>query len=464
MTANTPPKPHAEGDKFTNTETGITYEFKSGAWRAVSSEAADAVVDAISELNLEKVLVAGNVATQGATFGGKVIVEPGSTGNEVVTASQLAELNQEIEDIRPSLERGLWSYDSSSTNPNTGNYIGYKLKADATYCNEQLVACQLAAGDDPTAKAACTREHGDCTAGIGSPVLDVGWSDVDFISINKQDSNGELHTFADVEIGMYVEVMDIDGGGFGLYQIVEPGIAAGGQRTGFWVQHISSEGQQEGSVRVKIFEMSSANPADYVRKAGDTMTGQLQIRPEQSKDTGLVVFAGKGSLDNDKTAVFAVTNYKGHEILRVYNHGRIRAGSSAIDYTPEYDSDVVTKKYVDSHGSIPGSPYKLTSKAKKDLSPGEFMKETSNVYHCHPTDMNGVTHYPSTSNREWTGLWAVFKIYDGTGQKVAAHTCTTVWAQGKDNYIAWKNDTSFINTTLTVGDTYYLADGLFLSY
>ena len=89
MTANTPPKPHAEGDKFTNTETGITYEFKSGAWRAVSSEAADAVVDAISELDLEKVLAAGNVATQGATFGGKVIVEPGTTGNEAVTYQQL---------------------------------------------------------------------------------------------------------------------------------------------------------------------------------------------------------------------------------------------------------------------------------------------------------------------------------------------------------------------------------------
>ena len=89
MSANTPPKPHSEGDRFTNTETGITYEFKSGAWRAVSSEAADAVADAISELDLEKVLAAGNVATQGATFGGKVIVDPGTAGNEAVTYQQM---------------------------------------------------------------------------------------------------------------------------------------------------------------------------------------------------------------------------------------------------------------------------------------------------------------------------------------------------------------------------------------
>ena len=45
MTANTPPKPHAEGDRFTNTETGITYEFKSGAWRAVSSEGVQDLID-----------------------------------------------------------------------------------------------------------------------------------------------------------------------------------------------------------------------------------------------------------------------------------------------------------------------------------------------------------------------------------------------------------------------------------
>ena len=62
MTANTPPKPHAEGDKFTNTETGIEYEFKSGAWRAIGSEAADAVVDALNNINLQTVLDNGNVA------------------------------------------------------------------------------------------------------------------------------------------------------------------------------------------------------------------------------------------------------------------------------------------------------------------------------------------------------------------------------------------------------------------
>jgi hypothetical protein len=208
-----------------------------------------------------------------------------------------------------------------------------------------LVACQLLAGDDPTAKAECTREYGECTANAGNPVLDVGWSDVDFISVNKQDSNGELHTFADAEIGMYVEVMELDGAGFGLYQIVEPGIASGGQVTGFWVQHISSQGQQQGAVRVKVFELASADPTDYVRKAGDKMSGALQIQPDKDTETGLVVFAGKDLPAESKTVVFAVTDTKGNSIFEVKNHGRIKAGT--VQYTPQYDTDIVTKKYAD---------------------------------------------------------------------------------------------------------------------
>jgi hypothetical protein len=89
MTANTPPKPHTEGMEWTNEETGIKYQFSGGAWRAVSSSASEEVAEAIDNLDLQKVLDTGNVADKGATFGGKVIVEPGTTGNEAVTHSQL---------------------------------------------------------------------------------------------------------------------------------------------------------------------------------------------------------------------------------------------------------------------------------------------------------------------------------------------------------------------------------------
>ena len=62
MAANTPPLPHNEGDIFTNDETGIKYEFINGAWRAVSSKAAEDIADALGQIDLERVLTNGNVA------------------------------------------------------------------------------------------------------------------------------------------------------------------------------------------------------------------------------------------------------------------------------------------------------------------------------------------------------------------------------------------------------------------
>ena len=62
MTANTPPKPHTEGMEWTNTETGIKYQFAGGGWRAVSSEASEEVAEAIDNINLQKVLDNSNVA------------------------------------------------------------------------------------------------------------------------------------------------------------------------------------------------------------------------------------------------------------------------------------------------------------------------------------------------------------------------------------------------------------------
>ncbi len=47
MTANTPAKPHTEGMEWTNTETGIKYQFSGGAWRAVSTQAIEDIIDLI---------------------------------------------------------------------------------------------------------------------------------------------------------------------------------------------------------------------------------------------------------------------------------------------------------------------------------------------------------------------------------------------------------------------------------
>ena len=466
MSANTPPKPHTEGMVFTNDETGIKYQFSGGAWRAVSSSASEEVAEAIDNIDLQKVIDNGNVADKGATFSGKVLVEPGTEGNEVVTYQQLAELDQEIEDIRPSIDRGEWTYTPGDENITTGQYIAYKRKIDGTYCNELYAACILAAGDDADAKSECNTKYMECgiAADSDEPDLTANWEYCDFIKLHKTDVNGRLHTFSDAEGEMYVEIFNNDGSGFGLFQIIPNGVASGGgQIIGLYVTHVHSEGTPNGNARVKLFELASANPVDYVKKAGDTMTGRLFVDVSaKDKSDGLATIGAKSG---DYSSLVCQNSSKVTQ-FRVKNNGQVQAGIDANNaFMAIDDNDVITKKYLNEKGAIPGSPYKFTTKSKTTLNPGEMMKESSSgVYHCHITDMNGINHFPSDRNTEWTGPWFVFKIYNETGQKLVAHTGTIVWAQGKDGFIAWKNQNSIITTTLTVGKTYYVADGLFLSY
>ena len=349
MTANTPPKPHTEGMEWTNEETGIKYQFSGGAWRAVSSSASEEVAEAIDNLDLQKVLDTGNVADKGATFGGKVIVEPGTEGSEVVTYQQLAELDQEIEDIRPSIDRGEWTYTPGDSNLTTGQYIAYKRKVDGTYCNELYAACLLTASDDADAKSECNKEYMECgiAADSDEPDLNANWEYCDFIKLHRTDVNGRLHTFSDAEGGMYVEIFNNDGSGFGLYQIIPNGIASsGGQVIGLYVTHVHSEGSPNGNARVKLFELASANPADYVKKAGDTMTGRLFVDlSAEDKSDGLKTIGAKSG---DYSSLICQNSSRVTQ-FRVKNNGQVQAGTDASNaFMAIDDNDVVTKKYLDS--------------------------------------------------------------------------------------------------------------------
>ena len=75
MTVNTPKDPIDGVTEWTNEETGIKYQYIGGAWRAVSSKAAQDVADALGQLDLQKVLDNGNQADKGANFGGDVNIE-----------------------------------------------------------------------------------------------------------------------------------------------------------------------------------------------------------------------------------------------------------------------------------------------------------------------------------------------------------------------------------------------------
>ena len=359
MTANTPPKPHTEGMEWTNTETGIKYQFAGGGWRAVSSEASEEVAEAIDNINLQKVLDNSNVAdkdivltdgvddlidispTEGriiiasdsdlktpkltlahfgdidegnrkaeieldedgtrldfemsgevkdvhfrfgdaekfiinhegdAEFIGKIRVQPGTETNEVVTFGQLATLEEEIEQLAPTLERGTWNFTTDSV-PGTGEYTLIKefLDEDAqeALCQATFAECILAADGDVEAAQACSRALATCQDAIdGSAVVTTNvWSEAESIVFNEVDANGVLHNFGGIDSDHLLDVFNEGDSGYMVGDILTHG---GGS---FQFDLVTSVGVAAGLASIKIFKAEGAvDLTNYIRKGTEEST------------------------------------------------------------------------------------------------------------------------------------------------------------------------------------------------
>ena len=316
--------------------------------------------------------------------------------------AELQDLHKKIDGIAEEFDRGKWAHVTEK--PTVGQYA-LGVKATKEYCQDQYAKCVEDADGDPTKLSVCTRQMGDCEnkEDEGGSVYVSRWGQVDHISIHTEESDGSTHGFGDYTADKYIEIVNEGDEGNATYIITEDAKIEDGVAI-LAVNDIQSTGVPSGLGRFKVFEMKSGDPTDYVRKAGDLMNGGLQIQPKKDTETGLVVFAGKNLPSESKGTVFAVTNARGHEILRVHNHGRIRAGGREIDYTPEDDSDLVTKKYVDQMGLLPG-PARLAWRwlgsidGAKEPEDGGFYKSGDYLRISFKTDNNidlGDNLFPDT--------------------------------------------------------------------
>ena len=399
--------------------------------------------------------------TGDAEFTGKVKVEPGLEGNEAVTYQQLEELEGEIETIIPSLERGRWEFSTESSSAGLYNIIRI---VTAEYCEEQYAQCLIDADSDPGLLSDCNRQKSECDGTVGDLSIIDEW-DGTKVFLARADLDGVVHLWENLEQGEELEISNEDGSGFAIYEVTGSTVTGSG-RVEIPVALQRSFGVPSGPAKVKVYRITDASAADFVRKAGDTMTGKLTIKPELNTQTGLVVYNGAGLEDTASVTTAAFVNSRGKPIMQIYNTGLVALGDRSFEYTPTSTRAVVTKGYVDEKfaaSTVPGSPYVFTNKNKEDLAPGEMMKEGKAV-HVSIMDKNGVSHYPDNDTTTWTGPWYVLKVYDSTGQKVIIHTGVKVYGKGRDGYLAWAVTSSLRDNDLTVGSTYYVADGLFLSY
>ena len=268
--------------------------------------------------------------------------------SQAVQDGQIIELEEEIESLAPSLDRGKWNLAQLGENVTlaSGEYA-MGIGANRVYCEEQYEQCLLAIGgnpnDDPAALAECNRIAGVCfnaADGNGEYYMN-DWSHATLLHFHKTDSEGKNHTFADYKVGMFIDLFDQGDTGFAVFEITAVPTLDGDIYT-IGVTPVQHEGEASGLARIKVFELAGGDPTDFVRKTGDTMTGALTI--DHSAHNALFVKAG---ITNSSSIVF-VRNANDTTVFRARGDGHVQAGPRPEDpFIATLDNDVTTKKYVD---------------------------------------------------------------------------------------------------------------------
>ena len=158
--------------------------------------------------------------------------------------SEVIELEEEIEGIAITSERGEWV---SSTNIGSGEFRMIGLNGNTIYYDNRDF--------------------------------------INAIAFNNVDADGATHGWGEVEVGDILELLDKPDTDYGIFEITN--ISLGGGTSTFTVDYIKGVGEATvgDRTRIKIFaKPTGGNLEDYVRIAGDDMTGRLRM------DTGTAGF------------------------------------------------------------------------------------------------------------------------------------------------------------------------------
>ena len=223
MTVNTPKDPIDGVTEWTNEETGIKYRYIGGAWRAVSSKAAQDVADALGQLDLQKVLDNGNVADTGATFGDAVI-----TTQETFEDKHF--VSREFVDHENSLQNETTQRELDNINERIDELVGSSIVAHYT----------MGSTSYPTIGNVCMFSVANSS---DTQYLTLNWNSVKELSFNPKDADGVTHDLNNVrpyDVVRFVgttgtalfRVSKNDGGGFLLISetLVSTGSAQVGER------------------------------------------------------------------------------------------------------------------------------------------------------------------------------------------------------------------------------------------
>ena len=232
-----------------------------------------------------RVDIAGNA---GEIEAAKVRLEDLET-SQAVQDGQIIELEEEIESLAPSLDRGKWDLVDGTT-IRAGEYA-MGIGANRVYCEELYAECLATIDGNPNdnlpALTECNRIAGECFEAVdnGTEYYMNDWSHATLLHFHKTDSDGKTHTFADYEVGMFIDLFDQGDSGYAVFEITAEPTLDGDIYT-IGVTPVQHEGEAAGLARVKVFELTGADPTDFVRKTGDTMSGTLHLESDTYSSGG----------------------------------------------------------------------------------------------------------------------------------------------------------------------------------
>ena len=285
--------------------------------------------------------------------------------------NEIVELEEEIEAIAPSVERGIWKFTLTGDVNSNGDITFY-----------------------------------DDTFGNGNPT---GlYTAVKSIWLNSIDNSATPHGFTNVEVGHLIEVFAQGESDFGLYTVTEIHDESAGP-VSYWAFDVefvraldnpASAAAPGDLIRVKTFQPpTGGDPGAYVLKTGDKMSGALEfegnIGTDPYYDCGKI-FGTADSLDSAFT-LEAKQNLtcKGTQFLTFTskdtvnnpdNWAELRVGQLGFGASIElkvYENGNRTKALInlgDRYGTSIYSPHGLVVTGEQDNSKNLFKTATDTVF------------------------------------------------------------------------------------
>jgi hypothetical protein len=315
-----PEKPWADGDKFTNDETGVVYTFDGEKWLASGgAEADDATLTLINEVDRTSQM-------RDEALDAKIDQESNlNTVAHIKFEDQILRCYAWSEGDNESLERKLTKVDE-----------GLQAQIDENKDESESGDRHLQGEIDQIALALeallVQREHGQWkyvgfsgdtiprNAGEFALISDDLSASDNIITINQEDLEGKTHGFSDVEVGDYVEIVDLDEpANYVLFTVTKAPEGTGVVNVEVALKDKGQNILVGETCEIRFFQVNEQDlqlddlDARYLRLAGGEMAGSatLKVNTLEPVNTPMIQYNG----DPDSTHAAGLIN---REMMRRY--------------------------------------------------------------------------------------------------------------------------------------------------